>query len=58
MKGIGFDATCSLAISKLEDGSPVSVTPGSWDGDATQKEGEWVRDIILWAGTFSSYSSW
>ena len=45
VKGIGFDATCSLAVTDL-NGSPMSVTPGSWStASATPIE----RDIILWA---------
>lgn len=42
VKGIGFDATCSLAVSTL-DGQPMSITPGQWG------IGESKRDIILWA---------
>ena len=42
MRGIGFDATCSLAVTDL-DGKGVSVTEGSELG----VYGE--RNIILWA---------
>ena len=42
VKGIGFDATCSLAVSDLE-GNPVTVTKG----DRLGQIGE--RNIILWA---------
>jgi ribulose kinase len=42
VKGLGFDATCSLAVSDL-DGAPVQVTKGAELG----KHGE--RNIILWA---------
>ena len=42
VKGIGFDATCSLAVSDLQ-GNPVTVTKGENLG----KLGE--RNIILWA---------
>lgn len=43
VKGIGFDATCSLAVTTLE-GAPQSVSPNSWSGT-----GPVERDIILWA---------
>ncbi|KAF9004763.1 FGGY family of carbohydrate kinase [Cyathus striatus] len=42
VKGLGFDATCSLAVTDLE-GEPVTVTKGKELGE----HGE--RDIILWA---------
>ncbi|KAJ7367864.1 FGGY family of carbohydrate kinase [Mycena albidolilacea] len=42
VKGIGFDATCSLAVSDL-DGAPLQVTKGADLG----APGE--RNIILWA---------
>ena len=42
VKGLGFDATCSLAVSD-ERGNPVTVTKGGDIG----KNGE--RNIILWA---------
>ncbi|KAF8304941.1 Pentulose kinase [Clavulina sp. PMI_390] len=42
VKGIGFDATCSLAVSDLQ-GNPVSVTTGANIGTPGE------RDIILWA---------
>ncbi|KAJ7667593.1 hypothetical protein DFH06DRAFT_1280541 [Mycena polygramma] len=42
VKGLGFDATCSLAVSDL-DGAPVQVTKG----DQLGKQGD--RNIILWA---------
>jgi ribulose kinase len=42
VKGLGFDATCSLAVTDLE-GNPVTVTKGGQTG----KPGE--RNIILWA---------
>ncbi|EJD00891.1 Pentulose kinase [Fomitiporia mediterranea MF3/22] len=42
VKGIGFDATCSLAVTDLQ-GNPVTVTKGEDLG----KVGE--RNIILWA---------
>lgn len=41
VKGIGFDATCSLAVTDSE-GKATSVTPGS-----TFEPGE--RNVILWA---------
>ncbi|GAA5841885.1 hypothetical protein JCM11251_005411 [Rhodosporidiobolus azoricus] len=47
VKGIGFDATCSLVAAKLETGEPVAVTPGSWNAPK-QTEGD-LRDVILWA---------
>ena len=43
VKGIGFDATCSLAVTDF-DGNPISVTPepqASW--------GPGDRNVILWA---------
>ena len=43
VKGLGFDATCSLAVTDFE-GNPVSVTKGE---DIGRVGGE--RDIILWA---------
>ena len=42
VKGLGFDATCSLAVSD-ERGEPVTITKGENIG----KNGE--RNIILWA---------
>ncbi|KAF4616009.1 hypothetical protein D9613_011456 [Agrocybe pediades] len=42
IKGLGFDATCSLAVTDFE-GEPVSVTKGQTLG----KHGE--RNVILWA---------
>jgi ribulose kinase len=49
IKGIGFDATCSLAVTS-PTGSPVSVSPDSWAGPpSAPKDPDYVRDIILWA---------
>ncbi|KAJ7477167.1 hypothetical protein B0H11DRAFT_2030012 [Mycena galericulata] len=42
VKGLGFDATCSLAVSDLE-GEPVQVTKGAQLG----RHGD--RNVILWA---------
>lgn len=42
VKGIGFDATCSLAVSDMQ-GNPITVTKGEELG----KLGD--RNIILWA---------
>jgi len=42
VKGLGFDATCSLAVTDF-DGAPVEVTRGEHLG----RHGE--RNIILWA---------
>ncbi len=42
IKGLGFDATCSLAVSNLQ-GEPITVTTGPDLG----KPGD--RDVILWA---------
>ena len=42
VKGLGFDATCSLAVTDL-DGNPIAVTKGSQTG----QPGE--RNIVLWA---------
>ncbi|RXK34702.1 ribitol kinase [Tremella mesenterica] len=51
VKGIGFDATCSLAVTDKQ-GKPVSVsrTGASEDDESDEnlgKEGEW--NIVLWA---------
>ncbi|KIJ70361.1 hypothetical protein HYDPIDRAFT_143648 [Hydnomerulius pinastri MD-312] len=43
VKGLGFDATCSLAVADFE-GNPVTVTKGK---DIGSTSGE--RNIILWA---------
>ena len=42
VKGLGFDATCSLAVSDL-DGGPVVVTKGEQLGQIGD------RNIVLWA---------
>ena len=42
VKGLGFDATCSLAVTDLE-GEPVTVTKG----DQLGQHGD--RNIVLWA---------
>lgn len=42
VKGIGFDATCSLAVGDLQ-GNPITVTRGSDLGNPGD------RDVILWA---------
>jgi len=42
VKGIGFDATCSLAVT-TKDGTPMSVTGGQHASPGNK------RDIILWA---------
>lgn len=42
VKGIGFDATCSLAVTDL-NGEPIAVSAG----EETGKIGE--RNVILWA---------
>ncbi|KAI5475847.1 protein of carbohydrate kinase, FGGY type family [Pseudohyphozyma bogoriensis] len=46
VKGIGFDATCSLAVTTTS-GVPISVTPGSWASHSSDQPAE--RNIILWA---------
>ncbi|KAK4698513.1 D-ribulokinase, partial [Phenoliferia sp. Uapishka_3] len=46
VRGIGFDATCSLAVVNMKDGSPVSVSPNSWDSKTSSSK---PNDIILWA---------
>ncbi|PWY98462.1 Pentulose kinase [Testicularia cyperi] len=43
IKGIGFDATCSLAVTDFE-GEPMSVTP-----EPESKWGPGDRNVILWA---------
>ncbi|POY73768.1 hypothetical protein BMF94_3306 [Rhodotorula taiwanensis] len=51
VKGIGFDATCSLVVADIESGHPIPVTPGSWNQAREQlanEKGEY-RDIVLWA---------
>ncbi|TNY19474.1 hypothetical protein DMC30DRAFT_353846 [Rhodotorula diobovata] len=48
VKGIGFDATCSLVVAKRDTGEPVSVTPGSYDNPSVKRDG-YVGSIILWA---------
>lgn len=47
VRGIGFDATCSLAVVNMNDGKPVSVSPNSWD--PTSAASSAPNDIILWA---------
>lgn len=42
VKGLGFDATCSLAVTDLE-GEPVTVTRGDQLGQLGD------RNIVLWA---------
>lgn len=42
VKGIGFDATCSLGVCD-DHGQPQSVTEGDWGTGPTK------RNIILWA---------
>lgn len=42
VRGLGFDATCSLAVSDF-DGNPVTVTKGEQLGQIGE------RNIILWA---------
>lgn len=42
VKGIGFDATCSLAVTTW-DGEPITVTRGTQLGDLGE------RSIVLWA---------
>lgn len=49
VKGIGFDATCSLAVANMDDGSPVSVSKDSWAADHQHDDGR-VWNVILWAG--------
>jgi len=52
VKGVGFDATCSLAVVDGE-GNPVEVTKGETLGQVLPglKVGE-DRSLILWAGEF------
>lgn len=42
VKGLGFDATCSLAVSDFQ-GEPISIT----GGDQLGQNGD--RNVILWA---------
>ncbi|KAJ5935668.1 hypothetical protein N7466_005215 [Penicillium verhagenii] len=39
VRGIGFDATCSLSVFNNESGEPISVTGPDFDSD---------RNVILW----------
>lgn len=39
VRGLAFDATCSLAVFATDDDSPVSVTASTFDTD---------RNVILW----------
>ena len=50
VKGVGFDATCSLAVVDGE-GNPVEVSKGANLGQVLEnrKVGE-DRSLILWAG--------
>ncbi|ORY78921.1 hypothetical protein BCR35DRAFT_304954 [Leucosporidium creatinivorum] len=48
VKGIGFDATCSLAVASMDDGSPVSVSKDSWKAGHKHDDGR-VWNVILWA---------
>ncbi|KAH7109885.1 D-ribulokinase [Dendryphion nanum] len=42
IRGIGFDATCSLSVFDLETNEPVSVTPPEFAKDSN------ARNVILW----------
>ncbi|SNX82995.1 related to ribitol kinase [Melanopsichium pennsylvanicum] len=46
IKGLGFDATCSLAVTDFS-GSPIAVTPQPSSSTAEWGLGE--RNVILWA---------
>lgn len=46
IKGVGFDATCSLAVTDF-DGNPIAVTPQSPTTSFNWGPGE--RNVILWA---------
>ncbi|KAJ5632235.1 sugar kinase [Penicillium lividum] len=39
VRGIGFDATCSLSVFNSETGEPISVTGPNFDSD---------RNVVLW----------
>lgn len=43
IKGIGFDATCSLAVFSIDKDEPVVITDKSWENE----DGE-DRNVILW----------
>lgn len=47
IKGLGFDATCSLVVLREKDDSPVSVGP-HWSADGTPREDQKDQDVILW----------
>ncbi|KAI1376126.1 Nup93/Nic96-domain-containing protein [Hypoxylon crocopeplum] len=42
IKGIGFDATCSLAVFSQDDDQPVTVTGPEFENDGND------RNVILW----------
>ncbi|BEJ14916.1 hypothetical protein CspHIS471_0406830 [Cutaneotrichosporon sp. HIS471] len=46
VKGVGFDATCSLAVTDRA-GRPISVSIGEGEGSNLGAEGQW--NVILWA---------
>lgn len=43
IKGIGFDATCSLAVFSIDEDKPVAVTGPNFDNDDGKD-----RNIVLW----------
>lgn len=47
IKGLGFDATCSLAVTDF-DGNPIAVTPQA-SGASKSEWGPGERNVILWA---------
>lgn len=60
VKGVGFDATCSLAVTDL-DGNPAEVSKGPDLGLAKEWTAEDVgkdKSMILWAGTAALSIGW
>ncbi|KAJ1028494.1 hypothetical protein NDA16_001660 [Ustilago loliicola] len=47
IKGLGFDATCSLAVTDF-NGNPIAVTPQP-SGSNSSEWGPGERNVILWA---------
>jgi FGGY-family pentulose kinase len=47
VRGIGFDATCSLVLRDA-DGAPISVDPGPDDQGPDDQEGAAEQDVIVW----------
>lgn len=48
IKGLGFDATCSLAVTDF-NGNPIAVTPQPSSSGSAAQWGPGERNVILWA---------